>query len=251
MTFKQFAYSVFTLPAKAFAGIVSLVFGDFARKSDGSVVKGEGFRGLLGLVLDGVKFLGKSITNFLQNHKQAIATAFWASLAVAGAAVLTVALWPAALAAVTAFSVYGVSIASVVGTGFAAQLLGVGVVAAVLTSAAVYASAAVVNTLNAIKNFFTGTKVSDPVIVTNIATPELEVTTASNVSGLVTTIAAPKLEVTSASKLSALSSSSSASAPVKVTVAAPAPAPVKSAVIFEPAKPAPLVAPVVVASLGA
>lgn len=214
MTFKQFAYALYTLPAKIFAGIVSLVLGDFARRNDGAAVKGEGFRGLLGLILDGVKYLGKSVTNFLQDHKKAIAAAFWGSLLVAGAAVLTVAFWPAALAAVTGFSVYGVSIASLVGTGFAAQLAGVAAAATVLTSALVYTTATVVNTFNAIKNFFTGTKASMPSAQSDAYQPEA-------------------LEKDSASKLSVLSSVRPVAPSAEV-----ASAPASSAALFVVPKPA-------------
>ena len=72
-----------------------------------------------------------------------------------GAAALTVAFWPAALAAVTGFTIAGYSIASVVGAGFAAQVAATAGVGAILASAAVYAIATVVNLITAIKNCFT------------------------------------------------------------------------------------------------
>ncbi|MDI1352660.1 MAG: hypothetical protein PSV35_07840 [bacterium] len=162
MTLKQFASGVFNFPARVFGGLVALIAGDYARNRNDVIKDGEASSGLLGLVmdgakllLDGVKFLGRSITNFVKNHKQAIASAFWASLVVGGAAALTVALWPAALAAVTSFTIAGMSIAALVGTGFVAQVAATAGVAALVTSAAVYAAATVANVFSAIKSLFT------------------------------------------------------------------------------------------------
>jgi hypothetical protein len=167
MTFKQFMNGVFTLPARAFGGIVAIVMGDFARKEDGSVKAGKPSNGLFGLLMegvkalvDGLKYLGRSITGFVKDHKQAIASAFWLSLIVAGAAALTVSFWPAALAAVTGFSIAGISIASLVGTGFVAQVVATAGIAALLTSAAVYAVATISNICSAIHSFFTSKAVT-------------------------------------------------------------------------------------------
>jgi hypothetical protein len=162
MTFKEFMVGTARLPAKILAGIFALVLGDYARNEEGKAKKNGVFRGLLGLILDGFKLLleiGKAIgrvtTDFIREHQDAIATAFWVSLLVAGAAALTVAFWPAALAAVTGFTVAGYSIASLVGTGFAAQVAATAGVGAVLASAAVYAVAAVVNFFTALRDCFT------------------------------------------------------------------------------------------------
>lgn len=161
MTFKEFMSATFRLPARVFGGIVALVLGDYGRKRDGSINEKKSFLGLLGLVLEGAKLIldfgkaiGRTLTNFIKNHQQAIASAFWMSLLIGGAAALTVAFWPAALAAVTSFSIAGYSIASVVGTGFAAQVGATAGVAAVLSSAAVYSVAAVVNFFSFVKGCF-------------------------------------------------------------------------------------------------
>jgi hypothetical protein len=151
-SFKDFARSVFTFPARVFSGLVGLVVGDNKRDANGAVVGQT--RGLLGLIADGIKSVGRAITDFVKAHQKAISTAFWLSLAIGGAAALTVALWPAALAAVTGFAVYGVSIASVVGANFVAQVLATAAVAFAATSLAVYAAATVSNLFTAVKGLF-------------------------------------------------------------------------------------------------
>ncbi|KGP64049.1 hypothetical protein EP47_03765 [Legionella norrlandica] len=161
MTFKQFATGVFYLPATVFSGLTNLFLGSYAKDKRGNyITDDEGnyvkYRGLISLTLDAVKYVGTSIANFISNHKKAIAVAFWASLVVAGAAALTVAFWPAALAAVANFTVLGFSIAALVGTGYAAQVAATAGVAAVVTSAAVYAGAAVINAVKSLVGFCAG-----------------------------------------------------------------------------------------------
>ena len=148
MTFSEFVSATFRLPATILGGMSTLIFGDYDRNADGTAKKKGVFNGLLGLVLEFGKAIGRTITDFLKSHAQAIASAFWLSLLVGGAAALTVAYLPAALAAVTAFSIAGYSIASVVGTGFIAQVGATAAVAAALTSASVYAVATVANVIN-------------------------------------------------------------------------------------------------------
>ncbi|KTD76389.1 hypothetical protein [Legionella waltersii] len=156
MTFKEIMKKVFSAPADAFEFINRALFG----YSQTGINKVSGNKetvnkpGLITLILGLTNWLLTGISNFVSNHKQAIATAFWASLAVAGAAALTVALWPAALAAVTGFTVFGVSIAAVVGTGFVAQVAATAGVAAALTSAAVYVGDAIVTGVKAIIGCF-------------------------------------------------------------------------------------------------
>lgn len=148
MTFSEFVSATFRLPATILGGMSTLIFGDYDRHADGTAKKKGVFNGLLGLVLEFGKAIGRTVTDFLKSHAQAIASAFWLSLLVGGAAALTVAYLPAALAAVTAFSIAGYSIASVVGTGFIAQVGATAAVAAALTSASVYAVATVANVIN-------------------------------------------------------------------------------------------------------
>lgn len=244
MTFKEFATGVFLLPARTFSFFTGLLLGSYDKDKYGQIKTDfEGnpvkTRGLFGLALDAVKYIGLSVSNFISNHKQAIAVAFWSSLVTAGAAALTVALWPAALAAVVGFSVYGVSIASLVGTGFAAQVAATAGVAAALTSAAVYVGATVVNAFNGIRSFFAGRKAAASNASEFDATEEegFEVSGPSNVSTAFSTMAPSKGK----------SSSSEEVAPVKPAVVVEEPkqtAPLFTAVPVETVVPVvPVVAP--------
>ncbi len=159
MTFKEFAKAAFLFPAKVFGGITSLLLGSYKRRPDAEIITDaqgnpSSNRGLLGSILDGFKYVGRGTSNFLYNHRQAIAVAFWASLVLAGAAALTVFLWPAALTAVTTFTIAGLSIAGVVGANVVAQIGAVAALTAAATSVAVYTAAAVANTISAISTFF-------------------------------------------------------------------------------------------------
>lgn len=153
---KNFAIGAVELPGTILFGITKLVFGASEKYKDGNIKKDkEGkpieFPGLLGLVLKGIGALGRGISSFIENHKAAISTAFWASLAVGGAVGLTLYLWPAALTFIADYAIYGYSIAGIVGAdpllqmGFAASL------AFAATSVASYVGASVVNFISAIK----------------------------------------------------------------------------------------------------
>lgn len=144
MTLKEFVVTTLRLPATILGGLSTLILGDYDRDEHGVAKKQGVFRGILGLTLDLVKYIGRNITNFLVDHKDAIATSFWLSLLAAGAAAAVVAFWPAALAAVTGFTIAGYSIGAFF-TGFTAQVAATAGVAAVLTSAAVYSVATVAN----------------------------------------------------------------------------------------------------------
>ncbi|WP_454781402.1 hypothetical protein [Legionella sp. WA2022007384] len=138
MTFKEFMKAVAYLPANAFTGSVKLVLGYTDED-------GEEHRGLLGLATDGIKFVGRSISDFLSEHKKAITTAAWLTLATAGAVALTLFLWPAALTAVASFSVYGLSIAGIAGANTLAQIGLASALAGAAVSAATYIGAAAGN----------------------------------------------------------------------------------------------------------
>lgn len=128
MTFKDFMKGVAYLPANAFTGLVKLTLGSTEkvdRYDDQDQLIGQETvvkPGLLGLAVDGIKFVGRSISDFLYEHRKAIATAAWLSLAAAGAVALTLFLWPAALTAVASFSIYGLSIAGIAGANALAQI---------------------------------------------------------------------------------------------------------------------------------
>ncbi|PWY56572.1 hypothetical protein DGG96_05460 [Legionella qingyii] len=148
MTFKEFIQGVGYLPANAFTGLVKLVLGstekvEHVNEQSGKVefVEDKVNPGLLGLAVDGIKFVGRSIADFLSEHKKAIATAAWLSLVTAGAVALTLFLWPAALTAVASFSIYGVSIAGIAGANALAQIGLASVLAAAAVSAVTYVGA--------------------------------------------------------------------------------------------------------------
>ena len=162
MAFREFATAAFHSPATALSWLTDVVFGSYPHTADGEINdvyasdEPDEYKGLLGLSLNGVRIIGKVIADFVYSHKTAIATAFWSSLAIAGAVALTLFLWPAALTVVATFTIAGLSIAGVVGANVIAQIIVAAALAAAATSVAVYATAAVVNTIIGIKNFFKG-----------------------------------------------------------------------------------------------
>ncbi|KTD49293.1 hypothetical protein [Legionella quateirensis] len=166
MTFKDIATGVFYLPARIFSGMTNILLGSTYIDDDGEEAKRPGlfsviidaFKMVGNFIFDAIKAVARGISTFISNHQKAIAVAFWASLATAGLAVLSVAFWPAALSAVANFAIGGVSIASLVGTAYVAQLCAIGGVAAVATSAVVYVGAAIINTITGIRDFFVKTR---------------------------------------------------------------------------------------------
>lgn len=159
MTLKGFVVGFLELPAKALGSITGLFLGANEYNKDGSVDEKRSFPGLLGLavivatgILNGVKAIGRGISGLIANHQRAIATAFWMSLLAAGAAALTLALWPAALAAVANFTIAGFSIASVFGANAAVQIGAAAGISALLASTVTYTIASIVNFVNFLKN---------------------------------------------------------------------------------------------------
>ncbi len=158
MALKDIASKVFHFPAALLSGLSGFLFGSYQKFENGDYITDKNGKaltnpGLFGYLAMGFTATFRAVSNFVSNHETAIATAFWASLVVAGAAALTLALWPAALAAVAGFSVFGLSIAALVGTGVVAQVGVAAALAAAATSVAVYAGAAVVNSFIAVKNW--------------------------------------------------------------------------------------------------
>jgi hypothetical protein len=168
MTFNEFAQFTFRMPAKILAFLVGLIIGDRVRRKDGTIDEGKTSPSLFGLILDigrGIlnfgKAIGKGITGFLRNQEGAIATAFWMSLLLGGAAALTVAYWPAALNFVVNFNIAGYSIASLVGADFVAQVAATAGVTVLATSALVYATALVAGIVGFIARCFTCNSADD------------------------------------------------------------------------------------------
>ncbi|KTD11615.1 transmembrane protein [Legionella gratiana] len=164
MKFKEFMTTVGYLPANVFSGMVNLVLGSTQKDKDGETKTN---RGLLGLALDGVKYVAQSTANFIAAHKKAISVAAWLSLAAAGGVGLTLFLWPAALTAVATFSIYGFSIAGIVGANTALQIGFAAGLAAAATSVGTYLTAAVVNGISAITSYFKRPAKTEKLVASN------------------------------------------------------------------------------------
>ena len=144
-TMKQIGAALLDAPGTVFSKLVGWTFG--VTNEDGQTS-----RSLVGLLGKSLIFVGNKVGDFVKEHKRAIAIAFWASLMVAGAVALTLFLWPAALAALTTFSIAGLTVAGVVG---GSALLQIGVfasLAVVVTSAATFAAAVISAAIRFAKN---------------------------------------------------------------------------------------------------
>ncbi len=140
---------IFNFPARILGHISALLLGDYQRDEHGHAVKKRSFPGVLGLLLGGIELftsalrsVGLTITHVLKSTESTLNAAFWLALFLGGAAALTVACWPAALALVVNYSIVGYSIAALVGTEFAAQVLATGAVAALLSTLSVFSLSA-------------------------------------------------------------------------------------------------------------
>lgn len=159
VTFKEFAVGFVNFPGTALSRMSNIVFGHTEKNEDGK--KDKETKGLLDDLFNGIKFVTKGISNFIRAHQQAISIAFWASLLVGGAVALSLFLLPATyLAAVAAFPIYGLTIAGIVGPNILMQIGLAAGLAAAAASAVTYLTAAVVNSITAISNYFEPTKTS-------------------------------------------------------------------------------------------
>lgn len=152
------------LPADIFIGAVNLTLGSSQKNKEGEV---KTKRGLLGLLLDGVKSVAQSTANFIGAHRGAISVAAWLSLTAAAGVGLTLFLWPAALTAVATFTVYGFSIAGIVGANTALQIGFAAGLAAAAASVGTYLTAAAVNTVSAIASYFKRPSKTDKLAASN------------------------------------------------------------------------------------
>ncbi len=152
------------LPADVFSGAVNLALGSSQKDKEGEIKTN---RGLLGLLLDGVKYVAQSTANFIAAHKKAISVAAWLSLAAAAGVGLTLFLWPAALTAVATFTVYGFSIAGIVGANTALQIGFAAGLAAAAASVGTYLTAAVVNSVSAIASYFKRPSKTEKLLASN------------------------------------------------------------------------------------
>ncbi|VEB32577.1 transmembrane protein [Legionella sainthelensi] len=161
---KKFMRTVAYLPADVFSGAVNLALGSSQKDKEGEIKTN---RGLLGLLLDGVKYVAQSTANFIAAHKKAISVAAWLSLAAAGGVGLTLFLWPAALTAVATFTVYGFSIAGIVGANTALQIGFAAGLAAAAASVGTYLTATVVNSVSAIASYFKRPSKTEKLLASN------------------------------------------------------------------------------------
>lgn len=194
MTFKRFMKGVFYFPAELLTALSRILFGHTEENKYDDEVKIK--LGLLSLLLNTISWVFRSITDFVSHHKSAIALALWLTALAVPAAVATVYLWPAALAAVTGFSLYGVSIATLFGTSLEASLIGTGVVAAVLTSATVFTGAAIVNTINAVVDCLCKPKKQGLVVDTEKQDPQFSGSSVVMGEGLGTPVSRKNVERT-------------------------------------------------------
>lgn len=150
LTFKKFAVGFIKLPGMILSGLSALAFGYTEKNEQGETKKRHG---LFSLLLTGLIAIGRGLTNIIAKHITAVSTAFWLSLIVGGALALTVFLLPAALTAITSFSVFGFTLGGLIG-GFSigAQSAVIGGLAALATSVVTYACTAIVNGISALIN---------------------------------------------------------------------------------------------------
>lgn len=122
------------------------------------IEKKEPFVGIFPFILNKLNEGMNGLSGLVKKHQKAISIAFWVSLAAAIAITALVVLWPVALAAIVNFTILGVSIASVVGAGFFAQVGAVAGLTALAASVAVYTAASITNFVKGVKKFFTGSE---------------------------------------------------------------------------------------------
>lgn len=190
LSFKERAIAfgdfIYNLPSTIASGTANIIFGNkdlsYARKQDGSIQYYDGqpvrrhykhlsfldrvrIAGLVGLVLgagrlllDAASWLSHQVSAFVRDHETAIKRGFWIALAVASVAAATAALvafaWPAAFAALTGYTLLGVSIASLAGPSLVAQIFVSAGLAAAFSSMITAAVAGTANTISYIKSLF-------------------------------------------------------------------------------------------------
>ena len=156
----RFVYKAFLAPASLFSFASDVVLGaqrEEVKNVDGNVVEEAVKReGLFGATLNVLKAIAKAVSSFIAEHKQAIAVAAWATLAVAVGVSLALVFWPGALAVVAGASIGGLSIAAIVGANTALQIVAATTIAVVAANVAVYTGAIVVHVINVFRKVFGG-----------------------------------------------------------------------------------------------
>ncbi len=151
-----FALEALKLPATILSGITMLLLGSpkIKNKKNTSLFDIFWENGLLGSFLELIKWLGRSISGLAINHQIEIATAFWTSLIVAAGVGTALFFLPALLATIATLSVYGFSIAGIIGFNPLMQIAFASALAFTATSLAIYIPAALINITFAIVNIF-------------------------------------------------------------------------------------------------
>lgn len=155
--------TLYNLPGTIVSGMSDLVFGNDKQNfsADTPELAKEASRGgIIGSTLSVFYSVSQGISSLIRNNRSTISLAFWvtlgvaASVAIAGAVLAS--FYPAILASIVGFSLYGISIASLAGANVIAQVAVACGLAGAAASAVTYAGAAVVNACTALVGFVTG-----------------------------------------------------------------------------------------------
>jgi hypothetical protein len=142
---RQAGSAVYNLPSSIAVGISTLFVGNPEYQGKTGFLNGFLSLGIVGSLYLAVR----SVSSFLNNNRNAINLAFWVALGFAAAVAVAgavMALWfPAALAAVTGFSIYGISIAAIAGANVVAQVAVASGLVAGAAAALTFAGTALVN----------------------------------------------------------------------------------------------------------
>ncbi|MFA6301609.1 MAG: hypothetical protein WC627_00555 [Legionella sp.] len=146
--------TVYGLPGDFAEAISHIFFGnekaEFAEETP-KIIKDLVKGGIVGSVLKFAYFISQSVSDAVAKHKSAISLAFWIGIGVAAAVAIAGAViagfYPALLATITGFSLYGISIAGLAGANVIAQIAVAAGLAAAAANVATWVGAAIVNAI--------------------------------------------------------------------------------------------------------
>lgn len=143
--------TIYNIPSTVVTFVSNVIFGNNEADVEGkpefvqSLIRG----GILGSIANGFYYAFQAVSHAARTHRDAINIAVWASLAVAAAVAITgavlAAFYPAILATIVGFSVYGISLASLAGASVVAQVAVASGFAAAATQIVSYTAATLVN----------------------------------------------------------------------------------------------------------
>ncbi|MFI4919230.1 MAG: hypothetical protein ACHP65_06720, partial [Legionellales bacterium] len=200
MTLKEVGLGFYNFPGTLISGVTDIIFGNDDEKGTGPLETARRL-GLVGLVTTGLSTSLHAIAGFVRAHRQAITNAFWIALGVAAAvaiaAAVTAIFAPEILAAVVGFSLFGISVATLAGAGFIAQLGVLSGLAAAAAATATFAVATVYNAVVSLINCCRPKPAADaPVVEAAAAAPVVEAAAAAPV--VEAAAAAPVVEAAAA-----------------------------------------------------